>query len=466
MRIEGLMICGAAVLCTACPVTPDDVGADRNVNGTPDAGCGNGRIDPGEACDGSELGGKSCLDFAFTGGELQCTGCALDTRACVGCGDGVCGEDETPGGCPADCGARTVTVGSSHSCVGLKNGTAWCWGDNYRGKLGTGDTLDTSLITNPVVGLSNVSQLSAGVEHTCAVLADGTARCWGYGGAGELGDGETTTSSNVPVTVRYLTAAKELACGFGHTCAVREDGNVLCWGYNGSGQLGNGNYPTNSDAPVGVSDITDASAVAAGQNHSCAVRLDGTVWCWGDNEHGQLGSETLEYSDVPVQVAGLDDVVRLGSGANSLATCAVRADGTVWCWGDNYLGNLGDGTNGNVRYAPVQVQGLSGAARVATALTHTCATTAEGGVFCWGVIRDGEMVEYAGQLGHYADDGSDTPVPVHQMQQVVDVAAGGRRSCAVKADGTLWCWGDNRAGFLGTGLPFQIALYRLPVDLP
>ena len=186
------------------------------------------------------------------------------------------------------------------------------------------------------------SSVSAGGHHTCALLSNGTVQCWGVNLSGQLGNG-TTTFSSTPVAVSGITTATAVSAGNDHTCAVLSNGTVQCWGDNLSGQLGNGGAPAFSSTPVAVSGITTATAVAAGDSHHTCARLEnGTVQCWGDNFSGQLGNGTRTFSSTPVAVSGITTATAVSAGV--FHTCASLENGTVQCWGYNAFGRLGNGT--------------------------------------------------------------------------------------------------------------------------
>ncbi|MGC9079924.1 MAG: RCC1 domain-containing protein, partial [Nanopusillaceae archaeon] len=195
------------------------------------------------------------------------------------------------------------------------------------------------------------SIIAAGGSHTCALLSDGTVKCWGSNDDGQLGDG-TNVYRHTPVIVQNLSNAIAIAAGESHTCALLSDGTVWCWGYNAFGQLGYGTYFTDRYTPVKVQNLSNAIAIAAGGYHTCALLSDRTVWCWGSNYFGQLGDGTREDRHTPVKVQNLSNVIAIAAGWYH--TCALLYDGTVWCWGDNDDGQLGDGTN-ITRYTPVKV---------------------------------------------------------------------------------------------------------------
>ena len=237
----------------------------------------------------------------------------------------------------------------NHTCAILNDGTARCWGANSSGQLGDGTTTDKALPTQ-VSGLSNAISITAGWDHTCALLNDGTVKCWGYNSIGQLGDG-TTSNRLTPVSVSGITNATSVAAGGAHTCALLSDGTARCWGWNYYGQLGDGTT-TDRSTPVSVSGITNAISIVAGWDHTCALLNDGTVKCWGENNTGQLGDGTTTNRLTPVSVSGITNAISVVAGGAH--TCALLNDGTVKCWGRNNYGQLGDGTTTD-RSTPVSV---------------------------------------------------------------------------------------------------------------
>lgn len=301
--------------------------------------------------------------------------------------------------------------------------------------------------TIPILPFAAVS-VSAGVTHTCAVSTAGEVWCWGDNESGQLGDG-TVADRLQPRPVAGLTNVRTVATGLGTTCAVTQSGAVRCWGSNSRGQLGDGTFDDKL-VPSPVSGLgAGVDTVVVGAAHACARLTSGTVSCWGDNTVGQLGTGSTSASNVPVQVAALSGVSSLapGGGGND-HTCAVVAGGAVKCWGNNYAGQLGDGTILD-RTAPVAVAGLTGAAvAVATGARHTCALYASGTAACWGfhggsVLGDGGVFG----LGTY----STSPVPVFGLAGATSIRAGGLHTCAVVAGGAAKCWGLNIMGSVGDG---------------
>src|SRR5213596_3433670 len=289
-----------------------------------------------------------------------------------------------------------VAAGGLHTCMRLPDGTVQCWGRNNFGQLGNGDgSLTSSSVPVAVRGLTTATRVVTGDAHTCALLGDGTVQCWGVGDSGQRGDGTFNNISTVPVAVVGLTNAVAVAARGYHSCALLGDGTVRCWGRNVDGQLGDGTVadpatgPPGSSTPVQVSGITGAAAVIAGGYHTCALFADGTAQCWGRNHDGQLGDGTFTRSSTPVRVGGLTGAAAVTGGFYH--TCALLGDGTVQCWGQNYEGQLGNGLVGGVSTTPALVAGLANVSAVSGGYRHTCALLRDGTVQCWGRNVEGQL---------------------------------------------------------------------------
>jgi alpha-tubulin suppressor-like RCC1 family protein/PKD repeat protein len=280
-----------------------------------------------------------------------------------------------------------VTASYFHSCARKTDGTVWCWGHNSMGQLGDGTLTDR---TQPVrvVGLTGVTGVTTMGDHTCARRSDGTAWCWGDDTSGELGDGRTLTLSRVPVQVLGLADVAVLSAGGNHTCAQISDGTAWCWGANGHGQLGDGSTVDRTQ-PVRVLGLSRDVVVAAGGNHTCARRSDGTVWCWGYNSHGQLGDGSTVNRTRPVRVTGLTGVQSIST--DYFDTCARRGDGTAWCWGADHFGELGDRAPAAQRLKPVEVLGLADVSAIDAGYDHTCARRSDRTAWCWGRNNYGQL---------------------------------------------------------------------------
>ena len=303
--------------------------------------------------------------------------------------------------------------------------------------------------------LQNVQHIAAGYSHTCTVSMDGDVLCWGNNASGRLGD-QTTINRPVPVYVKGLAGkAEQVSSGSEHTCALLLSGAVQCWGNNFYGQLGNGTK-TNSSIPitvVGLSSGVKEIAVASG--YTCALLTGGTVQCWGSNGFGQLGNGTTTNSLVPTSVIGLNGVESIS--AEYTHACAVlTTTGEVQCWGNNLYGQLGDGTQLH-HTTPVAVPGLSGVIEIQTGGAHTCALQSGGMVKCWGG-------NFNGQLGDGTMTNSLIPVTVTGLASgVSSISMGGYHACALLDSQGLKCWGKNENGQLGDK---TITLYRnTPIDV-
>jgi alpha-tubulin suppressor-like RCC1 family protein len=299
--------------------------------------------------------------------------CALLSTGHVECwGDGQYGElgngstttAYTPVEVSGIADATQVTTGQFDTCALLSTGHVECWGINGEGELGNGKTTESDTPVE-VSGITDATEVSTGYDHTCALLSTGHVDCWGFNNWGQLGNGQHGTEALTPVEVSGITDATEVTAGYydelngNYTCALLSTGHVECWGYNIYGELGNGTT-TYSDTPVEVSGITDATQVSAGAGQTCALLSTGHIDCWGPNGLGQLGDGgTTTYSDTPVEVSGITDATQVAAGY--LHTCALLSTGDIECWGFNGYGQLGNGRTGTTSYdsdTPVEVSGI------------------------------------------------------------------------------------------------------------
>ncbi len=352
-------------------------------------------------------------------------------------------------------GVKAVAAGARHTCALMETGGVKCWGENASGGVGDGTNINRSTPVD-VPGLeAGVKFVDAGAGHTCAVMLDGSVKCWGWNLSGQLGNG-TRTDSRLPANVAGLSGpVRALAAGDQHTCALLENGSVACWGANASGQLGDGSQ-IRSNTPVAVGGLGSAvRQISAGAAHTCALLEHNTVVCWGDDQSGQLGDAGRENRSAPVEVTGLAGEVEYVS-AGSSHTCAVLRDRRIQCWGFNGEGQLGDGTVKS-RRIPGNVPGYSGGTMAISAgWSNTCALGTAGGIRCWGLNG-------GGQLGDGTFDDNPAPVEVRGLASGrISVAVGGGHACALSATGGVKCWGRNNRGQLGGGTASD---QNAPVDV-
>ena len=346
-----------------------------------------------------------------------------------------------------------------HTCAVLDDGTVRCWGDNTFGQVGDGTNATPKLAAVKVSGLANIISVSAGYSHTCAVHAFGAVFCWGANTFGELGDGTSNNNKFTPVQAKGIDSVTAVAAGGGFTCALRSNGTVWCWGGGTAGQLGNGTsgVGTQSLTPVQVKTSAPAIAITAGQNHACALLLDSTagaiVQCWGNNAQGQLGDGTFRLQPTPVTVGGLSNVVDIAAGERH--TCALLALGNVQCWGYNGEGQIGNGASGGDVGAPAPVVVNArfdpmefNAVAVSAGGNHSCAILVDGSLRCWGDDTFGQLGDTKmNNVRPIAD------TPVFGLNDALEIVTGNKHTCAVETvNFTGRCWGDNSAGQLGNGL--------------
>jgi alpha-tubulin suppressor-like RCC1 family protein len=346
----------------------------------------------------------------------------------------------TPAPVASPTDAAAVAAGADFACALRAGGGIACWGQNLNGQFGNGSTLATPAdMTALAVAVPRA--LVTGAAHSCVLLADGTVRCWGANDRLQTG---SATAQAVPVDVQLARSAVALDAGGANACAVLVDGKAACWGDNANGQLGSA-APAESEIPVAVGGgtLTDLVGIAAGP-HACAVRADGTVWCWGRNANGELGrgSTTPASDPTPLAVTLPGPGRAVGVAVGDAHTCALLVTGRVACWGANANGQLGDGTTADSA-APALVPGLTGVVEVRAAAADTCAVLADGTARCWGAGT-------SGQLGDGSSADSSTPVAVGTLQGVVAIRPG-PHACALLATGAAACWGANASGELGDG---------------
>ncbi|HEU0085857.1 MAG TPA: immunoglobulin-like domain-containing protein [Candidatus Paceibacterota bacterium] len=384
-----------------------------------------------------------------------------------------------------------IAGGDASGYAVKSDGTAWSWGSNGSGRLGDNTVTQRNtpvqvLGTGGTGFLTGVSKVMAGDANAYALKSDGTVWSWGSNGSGRLGD-NTTTQRNAPVQVvgigasGFLTDIVNIAGGSASGYALHSDGTARAWGLNSSNQLGD-NTNTQRNSPIQVLAYTalalgdvEIAKIVAGDSSSYALKSDGTVWAWGQNNLGQLGDNTTTKRDNPVQVKGpggvgfLTDVVEIAAG--NFGAMAVKSDGTVWSWGYNSYGQVGDNST-TQRNAPVQVVGPGGVGFLTDVIKVTKPSYAYFSGASYALKSDGTVWAWgdngSGQLGDNTTTSRSVPAQVLGpgavgfLTDVVDIAASSHSGYAVKSDGTVWAWGNNGSGRLGDGTTTE---RRTPVQV-
>jgi alpha-tubulin suppressor-like RCC1 family protein len=379
--------------------------------------------------------------------------------------------------------ARSIAAGSYHTCAVMDSGALRCWGAGSSGQLGLGNVHDVGDDEHPS-SASNVAlarpviAVTAGDQHTCAVLDTGEISCWGRGSEGQLGYGNTAWLGNTqatrpssvnPMLMYDAHRARAVSAGYQHTCALLSNGRVQCWGRGESGQLGYASTARLGDdsgeqvsggAPVQLGSGREVRAVSAGDNHTCAILDDGNVRCWGLGTDGRLGyGNTASIGDDeqpssagPVSLGGR---VAVAIATGAAHTCVIMDDGGLRCWGRGIEGQLGYGNKANLGDTavpsvlnPVQIDGpVTG---VAAGGPRTCAGTGDGALRCWGNGDPTPRVVIAAAPREQPQEPivTDDPTP---SSKVVQVAAGNQHTCALSESGDVYCWGNGSYGRLGYG---------------
>jgi alpha-tubulin suppressor-like RCC1 family protein len=456
-----ILVFAAQLFLIGCGSSLNKKDNDAGANAGNDSGPGdsdNGTTGP-EHAGGSggtgASGGAGGIGQTSDGGGMGGAGGLGDDAGASG---GVGGIGNT------DLGRANVSAGSVYTCAIKINGTLFCWGDNASGQLGDSTMDNSDVPVQESTSASDWANVSAGYGHTCAIKTNGELYCWGYNEYGQLGN-NSPTESRVPV--QESTSASDWArvsAGGEHTCATKTDGTLFCWGDNLEGQLG-ANSPIYGNNPIPKQESTAASDwanVSAGGSHTCAIKTNGTLFCWGAASKDQLGNDSTAlyhtnpilfgpgsllgsstaYSPVPVQEGtAASDWTNISAGSDY--ACAIKTNGTLFCWGADTYGKLGRNSSTGIHVPVQESTAASDWARVSAGHNHACAVKTNDTLFCWG------SNEY-GQLGNNSTTNSS--IPVQESTAASDwtnVSAGVRHTCAIKTNGTLFCWGNNDSGDLG-----------------
>lgn len=350
---------------------------------------------------------------------------------------------------------KWVSVGGGDGLsVGLKSdGTLWTWGDNTYGQLGNGTTSVTGTPSPTQLGsATDWASISVGAYTVHAIKANGTLYGWGFNGNGEVGDG-TNTNRTSPVQIGSSNLWTSVSSGRVFSIGLRADGTLWAWGSNAFGQVGVGSATSAFNSPQQIGSGQDWASISAGYEHAAAVKVSGTLWAWGRNQNGQLGQgATGTYNTSPIQVGSAGTWVAVSCGRGH--TLGLQANGTVYSWGDNTAGQLGTG-NLTAQLSPLAVRTLSNNwIQISTGNNHTLALKSDGTIWGWGANN-------SGQLGNGSTSAKSTPTQIGTASDWVAVSAGTSFSLGLRADGTIWSWGSNSSGQLGNSsatptVPVQI----------
>lgn len=335
---------------------------------------------------------------------------------------------------------RVVSSGGMSSCQVRPNGSLWCWGDNAHGQVGDG-TRRTRLRPIRIGRDFNWETVSSGGGTTCAIKTTGTLWCWGNNHRGQLGIGDHRARQLTPARVGSWSDWDQVSNSWFHTCGVRDNGTAWCWGFNDRGQLGQNDRVWRIN-PQRVGQLRQWATISAGGRHTCGTLRDGSGLCWGAGSFGQIGEgEKRRNRLVARRVSGNQEWVRLSTSWS--ATCGLTESGEAWCWGLNNRGQLGTG-NRREAVKPVRVSGPSGVRTIAMGNATTCALEATGDVWCWGSNR-------YGQYGNGAKVTRLRPIRVMRQSDWLTISAGWFHTCALSPKRVVGCWGNNEQGQLKRG---------------
>ncbi len=334
-----------------------------------------------------------------------------------------------------------IDADSFHTCGLLTNGSAYCWGLGSSGQLGTGNTDNQ---TSPVVVniSSTFKSISAGYSHTCGVLTNGSAYCWGGGVSGvdnfgQLGYGGATQQNN-PIAVNISSTFKSLSTGYIHTCGLLTNGSAYCWG--GGSRLGYGGADQQNN-PIAVNISSTFKSISAGLAHSCGILTNGSAYCWGTGGDGQLGygGTTDQPNPKAVNISSTFKFITTGQ----YHTCGLLTNGSAYCWGGSSYGQLGYGGTSD-QYNPKAVNISSTFESISAGYTHTCGVLTNGSAYCWGRGNSGRL-GYGGTSDQY------NPKAVNISSTFKSLSADGAHTCGILTNGSAMCWGYGGYGGLGYG---------------
>ncbi len=339
-----------------------------------------------------------------------------------------------------------VSAGGEHACVIDSLRDLWCWGWNSKGQLGIGDN-DYRFSPTKVALQNDPLEIALGYYHTCIVNVLSKLYCFGWNKSGQLGVGDNV-DYNTPREVALVNEeVAHLFVGYDHTCIIDVLSMLFCWGSNTYGELGFGDN-VNRNTPTAVTLVNNPTQVALGKSHMCVVDLLSKLFCVGYNAFGQLGTGDTTNRFFPTEVTGLGNVDQVRAGQEH--TCIVDSFSKLFCWGSNAVGQIGVGDAGTglpIRPTPTQVSLQSGVSHLSLGYFHTCIIDVSSSLYCWGGNNFGEV-----GTGYYTPNGGIfIPTQIGFANGPAQISLDGYFSCALDDNGSLYCWGSNSSGQLGLG---------------
>ncbi len=336
---------------------------------------------------------------------------------------------------------KTIAKGSQPDhTVGIQvNGTLWAWGYNAFGQIGDGTIINKSTPTQ-IGTAANWASVAVGASHTIALKTDGTLWAWGNNGNGQLGDG-TTAKKTIPTQIGTATNWASISAGGDYSLALKTDGTLWAWGWNGSGQFGDGTI-TDKNTPTQIGTDNNWASLSAGSQHSLAIKTNGTLWAWGNNGNGRLGDGTTTQRNTPIQIGTATNWASISAGQSH--TLAIQTDGTLWAWGSNAQGKLGNNGPLAGKTTPTQIGTSTNWSSVSAGSGHSFGIQTDGSLWAWG--NNGN-----GRLGDGTTTIRTTPTKIGTTANWASIVSLASHSVAIQTDNSIWAWGSNGSGQLGDG---------------
>ena len=433
---------------------------------------------------GSGSGG--CTNPTLAEGQIVYN---ADNRVLQGCAGNVHRGFGPLGGGVGN-GWKDISGRLQHTCGIHTDGTLWCWGYNLYGTLGDNSTTNRTGPT-PVNGGGTWKKIETGYDSTCGIKSDDTLWCWGRNNSGQVGD-NTTTQRLIPTAVAGGGTWKDVSVESFHVCGIKSDDSLWCWGSNSSGATGQNTAAGNTLSPAQINGGGSWKKIVSGYVTSCGIKSDDSLWCWGSRAYGGTGQNNATGNDlVPVPISGGGTWKHINMSVNPgghQSSCGIKTDDSLWCWGSNSFGQLGDGTS-TQRLVPTAVSGGGTWKYVHTGYTHTCGIKSDDTLWCWGRGHDGSTtniliptafaeggtwkhvtggfnytcgIQTSNALRCLGNNGSgqlgDDVLPSLTIPREISggglwkrVITANLYTCAIKTDETLWCWGANGSSKLGDG---------------